>query len=490
MAQSPASKSVQGGIPLWIWVVLIGLGGALAIGLIIQLTPSDPMLHFDKAVQAFNEKNSELLLEEIEKFNEFDGYESEKRLLEGMKWIAESRPLKAIPLLKEAMAEKTTRLAAMTALGRAYRNAAEIGPAVEILEQVIAEDPDNIDAQTMLVNIYHDLGLIEKTIRMAETLIEKNQSLQAAYRARGEMYKRLGKFSEAAKDLETAVDSEANNFMTPVIGMSMLQCLIKAEDFEEAARFLEMADPGPPRELMQAQILLGRGQAEESYETVRKIIGEVSGEPIVYVTIGRAILEAKPARAQEAIDMILRELFYMNRNEDLYAVLADLSVAVGDEEKAELYRQNRDKLAEIKATYYARINEQDPSLMDPQWHLETGDLAAELRDFESARYWYDAARRLDASLANAIGERMEVLYKPREELVPTMPPDAAAGDDDASATAADQKQDGGAESPEGSRTEESSDKDPDDGQQSEGSGADATATESSDKKTPPPSEDK
>jgi tetratricopeptide (TPR) repeat protein len=421
MAQVPVKKNVQGGVPWWIWLIITALGGVLLLVAITQLTPDDPMAHFDKAIAAYNAQNAEELLEEIERFDRFEGYESEKRLLLGMKWIAQARPLKAIPVLKEAAADQKTRARALPQLGRAYQRSGQYKDAMDILETAVAEDPNALESLAVLVRLYHDMGAMQKTIATADVLIENGDHLQAAYRARGEVQQRLGNYEEAAADLEAAIEADPQNLQTPAIALPMLACFIKSGGYERAASYLEMADSGPSRELLQAQIHLGIDEAVEAFEVLQPVLTDLAGQPAAFVTLGRAVVAAKHEAVNETLDVIRRDLPYMSRDGELYDVLSELSVLAGDEGAAELYRRNRDKLREMKSAYLQRIADGPPSFDDAQWFLETGDLAAELRDFESARYWYNATVRIDRDRTGDATARLDLLYSPRPELVPTLP---------------------------------------------------------------------
>lgn len=421
MVQSSARRNIRSGIPWWIWGILLVVGVSVFAGIVVQLIPSNPDDHYERALAAFDTRDAETLNASIAAFRDAGGDPSKQTLLEALDWIAKSRPLKAIPLLEEVIDDPELRHRAVVQLGEAYMRAGDYASCVESLRKAISEDTSPLRAHTLLAQVLYDLGAPQEAIESASALIEGNHEESHAHRIRGQSWFRLGEYEKAADDLAVSMETDPTDYMNAAVAINLVASLNRTEQYEEALNFIASADSGAPREGVRAAALLGLGKPEEAFQVIDKVLGELAGQPEPFVTFARAVLAAKPERADDALEKIRSELTYINRSPELYDAMAGLAEAIGEPEVAELYRQNQSQLLEMRSRYFERVNELDAPITDGRPRMELGDLARELRDFEAANYWYAAAGRCDDSLSAEVEQKMNTLYSAVPELVPTPP---------------------------------------------------------------------
>ncbi|MFO0006265.1 MAG: hypothetical protein ACK559_34595, partial [bacterium] len=128
-------------MPWWVWGGIGVFGIAITLSLVSSAVPQDPLQLLADANKAAENADLKTLLQNLEALRQFPDREGEVRYLEGIVKLGETKPLKAIPLLKQAVETPTVKARAWLALGRAYGTAGQLQNATDALKQVL-DDPE------------------------------------------------------------------------------------------------------------------------------------------------------------------------------------------------------------------------------------------------------------------------------------------------------------------------------------------------------------
>ena len=135
----PPPARVSGGIPWWLWLILVIFGVFVVTTLVRKAIPDNPEAYIEEGMTALEKSNIADVERSVEKLKAFPQHASEQKLLEGMMYLGKSRPLLAIPLLQEASKDPKVRIKALTQLGQAYMRSHQQADGIAVFETVLQE---------------------------------------------------------------------------------------------------------------------------------------------------------------------------------------------------------------------------------------------------------------------------------------------------------------------------------------------------------------
>lgn len=424
MAQSSPKSRVKSGIPWWLWLLMLIVGGGVLIAVAVRAVPEDPEQFYEEALAGFDNNDHKTLLRGIEKLEGRPEYAAHYDLLKGLDLIAVSRPLKAIPLLESAAKEPKVRARALTALGRALFRGSRHVEATDVLRKAIAEDKAALTNYGVLSNQLYELGAFDEALKVAEVLTkEGGKTAAGAHAVRGAMLKDLERYAEAAVEFEAALEADPVNPGNGEIATKLVTCLVASGNPARAKEFLDAADASAEKEIARIECMLNDGQVEEAVKVLEPALQGGEGgpgapvDPRIQLVYGKVMMQRGKSRAEEVLVRLQTLALGLPRDEQLYRVAADVARVAEQNEEADLYEQNYDALQKIRKEYVAVRDSVITNCTDGPGRLKCGDLAAEIGKYEVARFWYNTAERVDPKLAPEASARISALYVLRPELV-------------------------------------------------------------------------
>jgi tetratricopeptide (TPR) repeat protein len=164
MSQKPASSRplppptrVSNGVPWWLWLLIGGFGVFVGITLVKKAIPDDPKLLVQEGFDALEKGDVAAVERNIDKLKQYPEHAADLKLMEGMMYIGKSKPLLAVPLLREAANDPKVRSKAMVQLGSALTRSRQRLEAIEVFETVLKEDESADDARLNLAFLFKDM---------------------------------------------------------------------------------------------------------------------------------------------------------------------------------------------------------------------------------------------------------------------------------------------------------------------------------------------
>lgn len=427
MAQTSAQIRVKGGVPWWLWFLLLVVGGSVLIASVISLLPDNPEQMFQQGLSAFDRGDRDGLLKAASELRGRPEYLEKLQLLEGLELMATSRPLKAVPLLQSAAEsqEPMVRVKAQTYLAQSLARGEQRLEAVKVLQTAVGEAPDDPQPRAVLGGILFELGAYAPALEELGKLRSATGREQVmAERLRGEILMDMGQYGDAANEFRAALESDPVNPSNGTLVTKLVRCLMEVDDFEGAAEQLEDMEPSPDKEAVRAEIQLRSDKVDDARQTLktasaanREGFTGISGA----VSKVEAMISAKesPEKALRTLQRLRDSIPFMSRDAEFYAAMAALAKAAEQLEEAELYEQNHRQLLELKAEYLELMKTVVTTLDDTAGRIRLGDLASETGNFNQAQAWYAAAAKIDPALAAETGGKMQKYQYGVPELVST-----------------------------------------------------------------------
>jgi tetratricopeptide (TPR) repeat protein len=387
--QSPSKTNpkprVSGGVPWWIWGIMAILGGGIIVALVQKSIPEDPAELFEQALVAADKQDANTVKSVAGKLSEYPDFATKKKFLDGILMLGNSRPLKAIDLLKDAAEEPGIRVRALMMLGTAYAQAENMKASVETFQSVLKEDPNAEDARFRLASIYKDLLALDLAVSNLDVLIANKFRLAATLKMRGDIRFDRREFGPAAEDYEAAINSDKNNQSA-------------GKGFFEAEKLLQDGD------LKKLAVAL---------ETIRS---NASFDPRGHVLYGKMMLKEGTAdKAAEGLAGLQVNLQLITRNVELFKVVAELARVAGDEKMALAAQQNVEQLQLLDKEYNNQLAQVSATQDGYDDRIKLAQLAREIGQ-------YDFAMTIYQSMGRAYPEKSSELSTLQDNLFSTLPP--------------------------------------------------------------------
>ncbi|MCA9064210.1 MAG: hypothetical protein KDA96_14165 [Planctomycetaceae bacterium] len=420
MNQKTVQPRVKGGVPVWAWGVLIVVGLVAVIGILREVKSVDPTAVFERGVAAFKTQDRDGVVKAAEALDGMDAPAEAKQIMEGLRWIALERPLKALKPLEEAAKSPQYRLQAMTYLGIAHKDAAERFPAIEILTEVLKEEPDNGQALETLATIYWELAALDKANETLNRMIDLKHALTNAYRVSARIHYDRHHLAEAAEMYRAAIEVDPTSPLNGAAAARLIECLYWTGKPEEISKYVGIADMDPTVRAIQAEEELKEKGVDAALKVLQPVIDSQQFDAFAMVTFARLSAEQGPDKLAEAIGYMRFATPRFNREPLFYRGLAELADKAGERELADACRQNASQLDQLAEEFQVAVDELAAADIDDiEIRMKTAEMAGQLNRLELARSFYAAARNIDHSIEAELGERLARASVIKPELVST-----------------------------------------------------------------------
>jgi tetratricopeptide (TPR) repeat protein len=423
--QRPVQPRVSGGIPWWLWLLLFIVGGGTALALFRKSIPDDPEQLYRTALTAVDKKDSEMLRENFDKLKQFPEYGRQQKLLEGITLLGVSRPLKAIPLLKEAAGEendanKELRLTALRFLGGAYAVAADRPMAIRTFEKMLAEDPNSDIARQNIVSILTGILAWEESLSHLNILADKKFNLSQVLSMRGDIRTELKQFREAADDFEAAINADEADPLNSSKVNKLVQCLLQIQDFEKAGSFIDQLDHPSKKTIARAEILLAKNDLKGALSSLDALRREAPNAPDSALVYGRIMVKYNtPERAAEGLVTLRAAVVTSSRDVELYRTMVQLAQVAGETELAGLAQQNVELLDSMHAEFDQKLAEVIRTRDDAESRSQLAELAYQCGRVQLAYKIYQGLAEYYPDRASEFNAKTEQLLSSLPQLVST-----------------------------------------------------------------------
>ncbi len=420
MSQSPSQVRVKSGIPWWLWALMAIVTGAVVLATVINMVPPNPEKDYQDGLQAWEGGKLPPLRTAISRLEGNAAYAGKLEMLKGLELMANSRPLKAVPVLEKASENPEVRIQSLSYLAQALARGDRRPEALVVLEKAVKEAPENALPRKALAGILYEIGAFERSLEEFSSLEKSENGLSADfYGLRGEMLMHMEQFSEAVVAFRAAIDADPNSASKSILIQNIANCLYRQGDFEGSLKVLDDLTPGPEKDILRAESLVGLGKLDE----VRKIVDAATSQTsnsdprMTRKMELRLAVNADKEKAGPLLAKLRESVPMFSRDADYYSALAKLAALAGQDEESKVYLENEQALLAIQAEYKEKLKETIRNQNDGAARMVLGDLAADSGSYEQARFWFSAAGKADPSLAAESEGKLNGLYYVRPELI-------------------------------------------------------------------------
>ena len=419
MPQAPPKPRVSGGIPWWIWLLLVIVTGSVVTSGIIRMIPEDPEKLYQDGLAAFDQAGGAGLGALIQRLDRFPEYASRVQILKGYEQIATARPLKAIPFFEKVKDDPLTRQKALSGLGMVYRRVDDRKQAAEYLRLAIQENPDDRNARGSLSALLDEAHALELLTAELREIIDRKLATSPAIvlRQRGKSLFELDRYEEAAVDFEEALKAEVDKRSKAEITEELVRCLQLSGQFEKSLTLVDEIAANINREGHRTAALLELGRIDEAKAALDKALPGAEMNAEIQILRCKWLLTQPKETAAAAMHDIEQTLIGAPRNLDLYRAALELARHLNRDQDSELFAENVRQLELLQESYKSQRDLAARNLDDARGRIAAGDLAAELGDIVAAQKWYAAAEKVDPVLRPEISTKNQLLYSNKAPLI-------------------------------------------------------------------------
>ena len=339
--------------------------------------------------------------------------------MDGLLQLGSSRPLKAIPLLKEASEEPEIRVKSLMFLGSAYAHSEDLKRSVEAFEAVLKLDENANDARFRLASIYKEILAFDLSVSHLEVLIKNKHRITECSRMKGDILFDRRQFAEAASDYEAAIGADKNNPINSVIAERLVQCLLKLDDLKKAEGYLSLVDQSSAKSFIEAERLLESGDLAKLRVIVDSLQKNIPFEPRGHILYGRRMLKEGTAdKAAEGLVGLKEGLRIVTRNAELFQVVAELAQVAGDKNLATAAKENFDQLQALEKEFLNQLASVSKTQEGYEERLKLAQLSREIGQLDFASRVYESLTHMYPDKSLELATLKEQLYA---ELLPLVP---------------------------------------------------------------------
>ncbi len=398
--------------------MLIVLGGGIGFSLLTKSIPVDPAVMFAEAIAASEKQDGKLVQEISEKLKDFPEYSRQQKLLEGMLFLGRSRPVKAIPFLKEASEEKSIRGRALMFLGTAYAQAEDPRMSISTFEMALSEDENANAIRQNLASMLTDLLAWDEALSQLSILVEKEYKLAQVLKMRADIRLDLELFSEAATDYAASIKADKNDPLNSLKAERLVKCLVKTGELQKADEYIEGVDQPGTADYLNAEKLVAADKSAEALVILQQFRERAPNDPQMGLMFGKIMLKQNTKeKAEEALVILGNVVRISTRDIELFRIIVDLAKIAGDDQLAGLAQQNVELLTEKNKLYAEKLAATIKTREDFALRMELGEAAHEVGRLEIATKVYDAIQRYYPDKLDEISGLRTRLYEPQRQLV-------------------------------------------------------------------------
>ncbi|MEQ9406922.1 MAG: tetratricopeptide repeat protein [Fuerstiella sp.] len=446
MSQTSPNSHVRGGVPWWLWIMIVVVTVVIGFGTVISLMPEDPEALYKEASVQLQEKEMEAFAATLTRLKKHPDYASHVALLEGVEATTRDRDPLAIELFQKAQENESLKKTALQNLGTCYGKLGRYADALDTYREAVALDPDDADAsRVMMAALYVNVGALFPAEDLLNQVLEGDPENRAARGMRGNLHMQLFRFEEAAADFSGLLKTPGDRAtVSPDVLTGYLQCLIQTENREELQKIGPEVGPEIQDPLLKMRVQLETGDIDmlKVSLTEAKRAPDMA-PPSAKIEALIALQEEKYALAAEAITQAA-EAF--PRDLEVFETAIQVFAKTGDQQKLVAAEENLRQLKDLQNSVVQTIRDIGNDIQNEEPRIQVALMLVRLGNINSAMRWLAVARlmaperhnELDALIEKEVYRRQTILVPltgspaatpaDSEDQTPTSP-DAAAADD-------------------------------------------------------------
>jgi lipopolysaccharide biosynthesis regulator YciM len=419
-SSAPAPSRVSGGVPWWLWGILVLVGGTIIASIVSSSIPEDPEKIYDQVIAGINSQNKQMADTNLAKLRAYPEYAKKCQLLDGMLELAGARPVKAIKTLEAIVDDKDVRPLALRSLGSAYAQADQRWKAIETFELLLKEDPKSDEARFSLALLHFQNLSWDEARKHIDDLVDSKYQPESVLQMKADVYEELGEFNTAIDALSESINAKANDPSNGTKASNLLTLMAQGGQTERAEDFLQYVDQAMIRNFVEAEKLLKKGDVAGAQNLAMDMRKENPLALLANKFLSKVMLAyGTKEKAVEGL-ALLRATLQGQRDIDLYRNVAAIARLAGNEPYAALVQQNVDQLEELDKRFSEKLQQVVKTVDDAAIRLELFQLAAETGRFKLAIKVIDGLEGFYPDRASEWVELKKKLLDGMPQLVNTM----------------------------------------------------------------------
>lgn len=419
MNQTTSQAAIRGGLPWWLWTMIVLTTIAIGVAAVVALTPEDPAEIYDAALQQFEQSKMEDFAVSIARLSKFPAFSDHVLLLEGMQAASQNRDPRALELFAQAEKNEQLRARVLQRKGTCYAKIGDFKNAIRAYEESLELESTNAERTRLLIaQLYYTVGALAHAQSVLDELIEAAPDNRDAVTLRGNIQSELYKYPEAIADfgslLETPGDRAA---ASPELVTNYITFILQEDDterIERAAQDFGADIPEMPL-FMRLQLALGKKEEIRTNLIGARDPANPDARRLLKLEVMLAIDDGK---FDEAAKSLLDALQLYPRDPEMFEMAARIFGEIGDAENVAIAEENLKQLAAIRQSFLDVINEIGNDIENADLRFQAADILVDLADPLAARRWYTVAALIDPDRKADADVAIEKLYRSYEPIVP------------------------------------------------------------------------
>ena len=381
--QSPLKKIMRGTWPIIGLILVLGVAFAWR-----QWQYNLPESHYQRAREALQAGDDDVVLQEAENLSQKTGFESHSKLLRGLLLVRKGKLTEALTQLKQANAD-TTVVEASANAAKCFYQLGQYLNAIEAAHSALARDPGTIDARRWLAAAYYDLGAVGHAVVELEQISREATDDPRPDRLLGLIAKDSEQYLKAIGHYRESLHRDPKQPDREKIHNELADSLIKQNLFEDALSVLKDCQRSASVLTLEADCQYSLGESAKAHNLLNQAMELDPKYVPARLTKGKLLLDA--GEADKAL-MFFKDAVRLDPfNRVTHLQLSQAFRQLGQSEQAdkELQRSNEIKSREREFTDLHETAMLKPLDADVRFRL--GELAGQLGKRELSKMWLRAA---------------------------------------------------------------------------------------------------
>ena len=402
---------VKGGLPWWLWAMLVVATIVIGTGVIISSAPVDPDEVFQTALKSFDAHDQPAFNKALATLKKTEGYESHLALLLGMQASVQNRDPLALDYYNEAIKHDDVKPLALQKRGAVLTKLGDYKEAIAGYEEAIGLAPDTENlSRVLLARLYYAVGalqLAEKTLDVVKASEPENKDARGML---AQIKLDQNRYADALEEYLAILSSPgAFSSASPALMSGYTRCIVKLKDKE---RLRVVSDEHIA--LLEDMALKTAVQIElDDIERFRKIVidGASTETSAVDTKVAAARIEFAAGDLRNAEKFLNQCLEILPREIDVMELAVKLYAKNNQPEKLAIAQQNLDKLLDIEGQRIALLKEMGDNIDNARQRFDLAKISIDLGKFPDGQKWFGVAVAIDPSIAQECATAAEEAYK-------------------------------------------------------------------------------
>lgn len=394
MTDAPAKVKSGGGIPWYLWILIVPVTIAIICGVFLTRIPEDPAELYQKALKHADANESKELSRLVQKLEQFPDYSAEVNLLKGIEASASSRDPRALEFFAKAAEDEELAALAYRRSGSSHAKMQQYKEAIAAYEKSLASEPDNLETQLMVAQLYFGIGSLTHSMSLLDKILEADPEYRTARAMRGLQRQELQDYSGALSDYAQLLQTPGDKASaSPDTIKGYLECIIELNDKEKLAIAREEFLGDVPDEDLKWNLVIACGEFDPVKEQIRTNKGQgMPSQPMDKYEAKMALLEDRIPQASNSVKQAIKTF---PRDPKVFELAVEIFKKSGEQKWLAAAEANLQQLNDINAESIAAMKAVGPDTSDASSRIRAGDQQRKLGQAMKSLRWYSVAKVVD-----------------------------------------------------------------------------------------------